>query len=56
MLRPLVEAAQVTLRSSREWCSQYLRLMMRRGRRAANVAVARRLAILLFKFRSLIRW
>ena len=40
----LVEAAQVTVRSLPEWRSQYLRLMMRRGRKTAKVAMARRLA------------
>jgi transposase len=44
----LVEAAQVTVRSVPEWRSKYLHLMMRRGRKIAKVAMARRLAIRLF--------
>ena len=44
----LVEAAQVTVRSLPEWRSQYLRLMMRRGRKTAKVAMARRLAVRLY--------
>jgi transposase len=44
----LVEAAQVTVRSLPEWRSQYFRLLMRRGRKAAKVAMARRLAIHLY--------
>jgi hypothetical protein len=44
----LVEAAQVTVRSLPEWRSPYLRLMMRRGRKTAKVAMARRLAIRLY--------
>ena len=44
----LVEAAQVTVRSLPEWCSQYFHLVMRRGRKTAKVAMARRLAIRLF--------
>jgi transposase len=44
----LVEAAQVTVRSVPEWRSQYFRLVMRRGRKTAKVAMARRLAIRLF--------
>jgi hypothetical protein len=38
----LVEAAQVTVRSVPEWRSKYLDLMMRRGRKIAKVAMARR--------------
>ena len=41
----LVEAAQVTVRSLPEWRSQYFRMVMRRGRKTAKVAMARRLAI-----------
>src|SRR5689334_1385112 len=41
----LVEAAQVTVRSLPEWRSQYFRRMMRRGRKPAKVALARRRAI-----------
>ena len=44
----LVEAAQVTVRSVPEWRSKYLHLMMRRGRKTAKVALARRLAIRLY--------
>ena len=40
-----VEAAQVTVRSLPEWRSQYFRRMMRRGRKPAKVALARRRAI-----------
>jgi hypothetical protein len=44
----LVEAAQVTARSIPEWRSKYFHLMMRRGRKIAKVAMARRLAIGLY--------
>jgi transposase len=44
----LVEAAQVTVRSVPEWRSHYFHLMMRRGRKTAKVAMARRLAIRLY--------
>jgi transposase len=44
----LVEAAQVTVRSLPEWRSKYLHLMMRRGRKIAKVAMARRLAVRLY--------
>jgi len=44
----LVEAAQVTVRSLSEWRSQYFRLVMRRGRKTAKVAMARRWAIRLY--------
>jgi len=44
----LVEAAQVTVRSLPEWRSQYFRLVIRRGRKTAKVAMARRLAIRLY--------
>jgi transposase len=44
----LVEAAQVTVRSVPEWRSRYLHLMMRRGRKTAKVAMARRLAVRLY--------
>jgi hypothetical protein len=40
-----VEAAQVTVRSVPEWRSKYLHLMMRRGRKTAKVAMARKLAV-----------
>jgi transposase len=44
----LVEAAQVTVRSVPEWRSKYLHLMMRRGRKIAKVAMARKLAVRLY--------
>jgi transposase len=44
----LVEAAQVTARSVPEWRSQYFHLMMRRGRKIAKVALARKLAVRLY--------
>jgi transposase len=44
----LVEAAQVTVRSLPEWRRRYSLLMMRRGRKTAKVAMARRLAIRLY--------
>src|SRR6476620_5420077 len=44
----LVEAAQVTVRSLPQWRSRYFHLMMRRGRKIAKVAMARRLAIRLY--------
>src|SRR5271165_47634 len=44
----LVEAAQVTVRSLPQWRSRYFHLMMRRGRKIAKVAMARRLAVCLF--------
>ena len=44
----LVEAAQVTARSLPEWRSKYFHLAMRRGRKIAKVAMARRLAIGLY--------
>ena len=44
----LVEAAQATVRSLPEWRSKYFHLAMRRGRKIAKVAMARRLAIGLF--------
>src|SRR2546425_1645811 len=44
----LVEAAQVTVRSVPEWRSKYVQLMMRRGRKIAKVAMARRLAVALY--------
>jgi transposase len=44
----LVEAAQVTVRSDPEWRSKYFHLTMRRGRKIAKVAMARRLAIGLY--------
>jgi len=44
----LVEAAQVTVRSIPEWHSKYFHLAMRRGRKIAKVAMARRLAVQMF--------
>jgi transposase len=44
----LVEAAQVTVRSLPEWRSKYIHLMMRRGRKTAKVAMARKLAVRLY--------
>src|SRR5262250_3578265 len=44
----LVEAAQVTVRSDPGWRSKYFHLMMRRGRKTAKVAMARRLAVRLY--------
>ena len=44
----LVEAAQVTVRSLPEWRKKYAHLMMRRGRKIAEVAMARRLAVALY--------
>ena len=44
----LVEAAQVAVRRLPEWRSQYFRMVMRRGRKTAKVAMARRLAIRLY--------
>src|SRR5438045_923137 len=41
----LVEAAQVTVRRLPEWRSKYLHLVLRRGRKIAKVAMARRLAV-----------
>ena len=44
----LVEAAQVTVRSNQEWRNKFFHLAMRRGRKIAKVAMARRLAIRLY--------
>jgi len=44
----LVEAAQATVRSLPEWRSRYFHLLMRRGRKIAKVAMARRLAVCLY--------
>jgi transposase len=44
----LVEAAQVTVRSVPEWRSQYFPLALRRGRKIAKVAMARKLAVRLY--------
>jgi transposase len=44
----LVEAAQVTVRSDQGWRSKYFHLAMRRGRKIAKVAMARRLAVRMY--------
>jgi transposase len=44
----LVEAAQVTARTDPQWRSQYFHLAVRRGRKIAKVAMARRLAVAWF--------
>ena len=44
----LVEAAQVTVRSLPEWRSKYFHLAMRRGRKIAKVAMARKLAVQMY--------
>jgi transposase len=41
----LVEAAQVTVRCDPRWRNQFFHLAMRRGRKVAKVAMARRLAV-----------
>jgi transposase len=49
----LVEAAQAAVRSDAEWRRQFLHLAMRRERRIAKVAMARKLAVsLLWKWRN----
>jgi len=44
----VVEAAQVTVRSQPEWRSKFFHLAMRRGRKIATVAMARKLAVHLY--------
>ena len=44
----LVEAAQVTVRSLPEWRGKYVHLTLRRGRKIAKVAMARKLAVRLY--------
>jgi len=44
----LVEAGQVTVRSQPEWRSRFFHLAMRRGRKIAKVAMARKLAVQLY--------
>jgi transposase len=44
-----LEAAQVAVRSQPEWRSKFLHLAMRRGRKIAKVAMARKLAVLLYR-------
>jgi transposase len=44
----LVEATQVTVRSQPRWRSRFFHLAMRRGRKIAKVAMARKLAVHLY--------
>ena len=44
----LVEAAQVTVRSQQQWRGTFFHLAMRRGRKIAKVALARKLAVHLY--------
>jgi transposase len=44
----LVEASQVTVRSQPEWRNTFFHLAMRRGRKIAKVAMARKLAVHLY--------
>jgi transposase len=44
----LVEAAQVTVRSQAKWRSRFFHLALRRGRKIAKVAMARKLAVHLY--------
>ena len=44
----LVEAAQATVRSDPRWRNQFFHLALRRGRKIAKVAMARRLAVRLY--------
>jgi transposase len=44
----LVEAAQVSVRSLPEWRSKYYHMALRRGRKIAKVAMARKLAVRLY--------
>jgi transposase len=44
----LVEAAQVTVRSEGQWRSTFFHLAMRRGRKIAKIAMARKLAVHLY--------
>jgi len=44
----LVEAAQVTVRTQSQWRSKFFHLAMRRGRKIAKVAMARKLAVHLY--------
>jgi len=44
----LVEAAQVTVRCDSRWRNQFFHLAMRRGRKIAKVAMARRLGVRLY--------
>jgi transposase len=44
----LVEAAQVTVRSQAQWRNKFFHVAMRRGRKIAKVAMARKLAVHLY--------
>jgi len=44
----LVEAVQVTIRTQSQWRSKFFHLAMRRGRKIAKVAMARKLAVHLY--------
>src|SRR5213075_2165847 len=44
----LVEAAQVTVRSQPQWRSKFFHLAIRRGRKIAKIAMARKLAVRLY--------
>jgi transposase len=44
----LVQSAQIVARSIPQWRNQYFHLAMRRGRKIAKVAMARKLSIRLF--------
>jgi transposase len=44
----LVEAAQVAVRSDPEWRNKYFHVALRRGRKIAKVAMARKLAVRLY--------
>ena len=44
----LVEAAQVTVRAQVQWRSKFFHLALRRGRKIAKVAMARKLAVHLY--------
>ena len=44
----LVETAQVTVRNDPQWRRQFFHLAMRRGRKIAKLALARRLAVELY--------
>ena len=51
----LVEAAQVTVRSQAQWRSTFFHLAMRRGRKIAKVAMARKLAVHLYCYGPVLR-
>ena len=44
----MLEAAQVAVRSQPEWRNKFFHLAMRRGRKIAKVAMARKLAVHLY--------